>query len=68
MSERSLMVSQYLRGLVNRASSHSVKGDALQKLWPSLFTELVRDSMLEMRDRPAFRHSSLQRQRDRHMK
>ncbi|KAA0715304.1 Leucine-rich repeat-containing protein 49 [Triplophysa tibetana] len=68
VSERSVMVSQYLRGLVNRASSHSLKGDALQKLWPSVFTELVRDSVLEMRDRAAFRHSSLQRQRDRHMK
>ncbi|XP_057182759.1 leucine-rich repeat-containing protein 49 isoform X4 [Triplophysa rosa] len=68
VSERSVMVSQYLRGLVNRASSHSVKGDALQKLWPSLFTELVRDSVLEMRDRPAFRHTSLQRRRDTHMK
>ncbi|KAF4101033.1 leucine-rich repeat-containing protein 49 isoform X2 [Onychostoma macrolepis] len=60
-SERSQMVQQYLRGLIHRASSHCVKADALQKLWPSLFSEIVRDCVLEMRDRQAFRQTSLQR-------
>ncbi|ROL42154.1 Leucine-rich repeat-containing protein 49 [Anabarilius grahami] len=60
-AQRSVMVQQYLRGLIHRASGHSVKADALQKLWPSLFAELVRDCVLEMRDRQAFRQTSLQR-------
>ncbi|XP_048025185.1 leucine-rich repeat-containing protein 49 isoform X1 [Megalobrama amblycephala] len=60
-TQRSAMVQQYLRGLIHRASGHSVKADALQKLWPSLFAELVRDCVLEMRDRQAFRQTSLQR-------
>uniref|UniRef100_A0A8C2INR0 Leucine-rich repeat-containing protein 49 n=1 Tax=Cyprinus carpio TaxID=7962 RepID=A0A8C2INR0_CYPCA len=52
---------QYLRGLIHRASAHCVKADALQKLWPSLFSEIVRDCVLEMRDRQAFRQTRLQR-------
>ncbi|XP_055029949.2 leucine-rich repeat-containing protein 49 isoform X1 [Misgurnus anguillicaudatus] len=68
VSDRSVMVSQYLRGLINRASSHNLKGDALQKLWPSLFTELVRESVLEMKDRPAFRQTCLDRHRERLLK
>ncbi|RXN16433.1 leucine-rich repeat-containing 49 [Labeo rohita] len=60
-AERSGMVQQYLRGLIHRASGHCVKADALQKIWPSLFSEIVRDAVLEMRDRQAFRHTSLQR-------
>ncbi|XP_016332616.1 leucine-rich repeat-containing protein 49 [Sinocyclocheilus anshuiensis] len=60
-SERSAMVQQYLRGLIHRASGHCVKADALQKLWPSLFSEIVRDCVLEMRDRQAFRQTRLQR-------
>uniref|UniRef100_A0A8C1ITF1 Leucine-rich repeat-containing protein 49 n=1 Tax=Cyprinus carpio TaxID=7962 RepID=A0A8C1ITF1_CYPCA len=43
------------------ASAHCVKADALQKLWPSLFSEIVRDCVLEMRDRQAFRQTRLQR-------
>ncbi|XP_039531795.1 leucine-rich repeat-containing protein 49-like [Pimephales promelas] len=61
VSQRSAMVHQYLRGLVHRASSHSVKGETLQKIWPSLFAELVRDCVLEMRDTQAFRQTCLQR-------
>ncbi|KAK7160001.1 hypothetical protein R3I93_007830 [Phoxinus phoxinus] len=60
-SQRSAMVHQYLRGLVHRASSHSVKGESLQKIWPSLFSELVRDCVLEMRDTQAFRQTCLRR-------
>ncbi|XP_073706364.1 leucine-rich repeat-containing protein 49-like [Garra rufa] len=61
VSERSAMVQQYLQGLIHRASGHCVKADALQKIWPSLFGEMVRDCVLEMRDRQAFRQTSLQR-------
>ncbi|KAG9273431.1 leucine-rich repeat-containing protein 49 [Astyanax mexicanus] len=57
--ERGLMVEQYLKGLVHRASSTSVKGDALHKLWPAVFVEMVRDSVVEMRDTPVYRRTCL---------
>ncbi|MCI4378982.1 hypothetical protein PGIGA_G00222570 [Pangasianodon gigas] len=47
--ERSSVVDQYLRGLVHTASSTSVKGEALHKLWPTMFVEMVRDCVLETR-------------------
>ncbi|XP_051513010.1 leucine-rich repeat-containing protein 49-like isoform X1 [Myxocyprinus asiaticus] len=68
VSDRSVMVDEYLRGLIQRASSVSVKGDTLQKLWPSLFTELVRDSVLEMRDRQVYRQTCLDHLTQRDMK
>ncbi|XP_075934064.1 leucine-rich repeat-containing protein 49 [Anarhichas minor] len=58
-SDRAAMVEQYLQELVRRASDTNLKGEALHKLWPSMFAEMVRDSVLEMRDRAAFRQASL---------
>ncbi|XP_052008498.1 leucine-rich repeat-containing protein 49-like [Xyrauchen texanus] len=66
--DRSVMVDLYLKDLIQRASSVSVKGDTLQKIWSSLFTELVRDSVLEMRDRQVYRETSLNRLTQRDMK
>ncbi|XP_061732605.1 leucine-rich repeat-containing protein 49 isoform X2 [Nerophis ophidion] len=58
-SERIAMVDQYLQDLVRRASDTNLKGEALHTLWPSMFAEMVRDCVLEMRDRAAFRQASL---------
>ncbi|KAL7405625.1 hypothetical protein ABVT39_004325 [Epinephelus coioides] len=58
-SERAAMVEHYLQELVQRASDTNLKGEALHKLWPSMFAEMVRDCVLEMRDRAAFRQASL---------
>lgn len=58
-SERAAMVEQYLQELVQRASDTNLKGEALHKLWPSMFAEMVRDCVLEMRDRATFRQASL---------
>uniref|UniRef100_A0A096M3B8 Leucine rich repeat containing 49 n=1 Tax=Poecilia formosa TaxID=48698 RepID=A0A096M3B8_POEFO len=58
-SERAAMIEQYLQELVKRASDTNLKGEALHKLWPSMFAEMVRDCVLEMRDRGAFRQASL---------
>ncbi|XP_037308620.2 leucine-rich repeat-containing protein 49 isoform X1 [Pungitius pungitius] len=58
-SDRAAMVEQYLQELVQRASDTNLKGEALHKLWPSMFAEMVRDCVLEMRDRAAFRQASL---------
>ncbi|KAG7467975.1 hypothetical protein MATL_G00137890, partial [Megalops atlanticus] len=60
-SDRAATVRQYLRGLVQRASDTNVKGEALHKLWPSMFAEMVRDCVLDMRDRPAYRLACLSR-------
>ncbi|XP_032373187.1 leucine-rich repeat-containing protein 49 isoform X2 [Etheostoma spectabile] len=60
-SERAAMIEQYLQELVQRASDTNLKGEALHKLWPSMFAEMVRDCVLEMRDRAAFRQASLAR-------
>lgn len=53
------MIEQYLQELVQRASDTNLKGEALHRLWPSMFAEMVRDSVLEMRDRAAFGQASL---------
>ncbi|KAM9826309.1 leucine-rich repeat-containing protein 49 isoform X1 [Syngnathus typhle] len=58
-SERGATVDLYLQDLVRRASETNVKGEALHRLWPSMFAEMVRDCVLEMRDREAFRQASL---------
>ncbi|KAM7014937.1 leucine-rich repeat-containing protein 49 [Tautogolabrus adspersus] len=58
-SERSATVEQYLQELVKRASDTYLKGEALHKLWPSMFAEMVRDCVLDMKDRAAFRQASL---------
>nr|XP_040058511.1 leucine-rich repeat-containing protein 49-like [Gasterosteus aculeatus aculeatus] len=58
-ADRAAMVEQYLQELVQTASDTNLKGEALHKLWPSMFAEMVRDCVLEMRDRAAFRQASL---------
>uniref|UniRef100_A0A8C7G8W3 Leucine rich repeat containing 49 n=1 Tax=Oncorhynchus kisutch TaxID=8019 RepID=A0A8C7G8W3_ONCKI len=45
----------------DRTSDTNLKGESLHKLWPSMFMEMVRDYVLEMRDRPTFRQACLNR-------
>ncbi|XP_061567042.1 leucine-rich repeat-containing protein 49-like isoform X1 [Cololabis saira] len=58
-SERAAMIAQYLQELVQRASDTNLKGEALHKLWPSMFAEMVKDCVMEMSDQAAFRQVSL---------
>uniref|UniRef100_A0A3Q3D1U6 Leucine rich repeat containing 49 n=1 Tax=Hippocampus comes TaxID=109280 RepID=A0A3Q3D1U6_HIPCM len=58
-SERTATVDLYLQDLVRQASETNVKGEALHCLWPAMFAEMVRDCVLEMSDRAAFRQASL---------
>uniref|UniRef100_A0AAZ3Q0M7 Leucine-rich repeat-containing protein 49 n=1 Tax=Oncorhynchus tshawytscha TaxID=74940 RepID=A0AAZ3Q0M7_ONCTS len=51
----------YIQAQVQRASDTNLKGESLHKLWPSMFMEMVRDYVLEMRDRPTFRQACLNR-------
>ncbi|KAM9861420.1 leucine-rich repeat-containing protein 49 isoform 2-T2 [Aulostomus maculatus] len=39
-TERAAMIEQYLQELVQRASDTNLKGEALHKLWPSMFAEM----------------------------
>ncbi|XP_061670772.1 leucine-rich repeat-containing protein 49 isoform X3 [Syngnathoides biaculeatus] len=58
-SQRAATVDLYLQDLVRRASETNVKGEVLHRLWPAMFSEMVRDCVLEMSDRAAFRQASL---------
>lgn len=60
-TERASMIEQYLQDVVQRASDTNLKGEALHKLWPSMFAEMVKDCVLEMKDCAAFRRASLVR-------
>ncbi|XP_072321246.1 leucine-rich repeat-containing protein 49-like [Eucyclogobius newberryi] len=60
-SERASMIEQYLQDVAQRASDTNLKGEALHKLWPSMFAEMVKDCVFEMRDQAAFRRASLAR-------
>lgn len=59
--ERGAMMEQYIQDQVQRASDTNLKRESLHKLWPSMFMEMVRDCVLEMRDRPAFCQACLSR-------
>lgn len=60
-AERAAMIEQYLEDVVQRAADTNLKGEALHKLWPSMFAEMVKDCVLEMRDQAMFRRASLAR-------
>uniref|UniRef100_A0A8C7G5W9 Leucine rich repeat containing 49 n=1 Tax=Oncorhynchus kisutch TaxID=8019 RepID=A0A8C7G5W9_ONCKI len=60
-SERRAVMEQYIQAQVQRTSDTNLKGESLHKLWPSMFMEMVRDYVLEMRDRPTFRQACLNR-------
>uniref|UniRef100_A0A8C7H9W1 Leucine-rich repeat-containing protein 49-like n=1 Tax=Oncorhynchus kisutch TaxID=8019 RepID=A0A8C7H9W1_ONCKI len=51
----------YIQAQVQTTSDTNLKRESLHKLWPSMFMEMVRDCVLEMRDRPAFRQACLNR-------
>ncbi|XP_042177122.1 leucine-rich repeat-containing protein 49 isoform X5 [Oncorhynchus tshawytscha] len=60
-SECGAVMEQYIQAQVQRTSDTNLKRESLHKLWPSMFMEMVRDCVLEMRDRPAFRQACLNR-------
>ncbi|XP_071015155.1 leucine-rich repeat-containing protein 49-like [Oncorhynchus clarkii lewisi] len=60
-SECGAVMEQYIQAQVQRASDTNLKRESLHKLWPSMFMEMVRDCVLEMRDRPAFCQACLNR-------
>lgn len=50
----------YIADLVKEATEINKKNEALQKLWPQMFIELVRDAVLEIRSKNSYMKLCLQ--------
>uniref|UniRef100_A0A8C0C7R2 Leucine rich repeat containing 49 n=1 Tax=Balaenoptera musculus TaxID=9771 RepID=A0A8C0C7R2_BALMU len=44
----------YIEDLVKEATEINMKNEALQKLWPQMFIELVRDAVMEIRNKNSY--------------
>ncbi|XP_019474955.1 leucine-rich repeat-containing protein 49 isoform X2 [Meleagris gallopavo] len=51
----------YVKNLVKEAADIHMKNESLQKLWPQMFIELVRDAVIEIRNKNSYMKLSLQR-------
>ncbi|KAJ6664357.1 hypothetical protein lerEdw1_008576 [Lerista edwardsae] len=51
----------YIQNLVKEASDINMKNESLQKLWPQMFIELVRDAVIEIRNKDSYMKLCLQR-------
>ncbi|XP_066199056.1 leucine-rich repeat-containing protein 49 isoform X2 [Saccopteryx leptura] len=58
--EKQKFCKRYVEDLVKGAAEVSTKGAALQRLWPQLFIELVRDAVLETRSKNSYMKLCLQ--------
>ncbi|XP_007907154.2 leucine-rich repeat-containing protein 49 isoform X1 [Callorhinchus milii] len=52
--ERKCFCQKYVQSLVKEASLIDQKNESLQKLWPQIFIELVRDCVIEMRNKTSY--------------
>ncbi|XP_043934404.1 leucine-rich repeat-containing protein 49 [Protopterus annectens] len=50
-----------VQDLVKEAADISMKNDFLQKLWPQIFIELVKDTVIEMRNKSSYMKHCLQK-------
>lgn len=50
----------YVEDLVKEATAINMKNEALQKLWPQMFIELVRDAVMEVRSKDSYMKLCLQ--------
>uniref|UniRef100_A0ACB8E5K7 Leucine-rich repeat-containing protein 49 n=1 Tax=Sphaerodactylus townsendi TaxID=933632 RepID=A0ACB8E5K7_9SAUR len=51
----------YIQDLVKEAAEINTKNESLQKLWPQMFIELVRDAVIEIRNKDSYMKLCLQR-------
>nr|XP_028562665.1 leucine-rich repeat-containing protein 49 isoform X5 [Podarcis muralis] len=51
----------YIQDLVKEAADINMKNESLQKLWPQMFIELVRDAVIEIRNKDSYMKLCLQR-------
>ncbi|NXL93944.1 LRC49 protein, partial [Alectura lathami] len=61
IKERKTFCQTYVKNLVKEAADIHMKNESLQKLWPQMFIELVRDAVIEIRNKNSYMKLSLQR-------
>ncbi|XP_067390796.1 leucine-rich repeat-containing protein 49 isoform X2 [Emydura macquarii macquarii] len=61
IKERKKFCQTYMQDLVKEAADINMKNESLQKLWPQMFIELVRDAVIEIRNKNSYMKLSLQR-------
>ncbi|XP_056428452.1 leucine-rich repeat-containing protein 49 [Hyla sarda] len=61
LTEKKAFCQAYVKDLVNEANEISLKNESLQKLWPQMFIELVRDAVIEVRDKNSYMKQCLHR-------
>uniref|UniRef100_A0A8C0VIY7 Leucine rich repeat containing 49 n=1 Tax=Cyanistes caeruleus TaxID=156563 RepID=A0A8C0VIY7_CYACU len=61
IKERKTFCQTYIENLVEEAADINMKNESLQKLWPQMFIELVRDAVIEIRNKNSYMKLCLQR-------
>ncbi|XP_027737352.1 leucine-rich repeat-containing protein 49 isoform X3 [Empidonax traillii] len=61
IKERKTFCQTYVENLVKEAADINMKNESLQKLWPQMFIELVRDAVIEIRNKNSYMKLCLQR-------
>ncbi|XP_066052247.1 leucine-rich repeat-containing protein 49 isoform X1 [Chamaea fasciata] len=61
IKERKSFCQTYVENLVKEAADINMKNESLQKLWPQMFIELVRDAVMEIRNKNSYMKLCLQR-------
>ncbi|XP_026565734.1 leucine-rich repeat-containing protein 49-like [Pseudonaja textilis] len=61
LKEKKTFCQGYIQQLVKEAAEIHLKDESLQKLWPQMFVELVRDAVIEMHHQDSHRRHCLQR-------
>ncbi|KAL8197112.1 UNVERIFIED_CONTAM: Leucine-rich repeat-containing protein 49, partial [Gekko kuhli] len=60
-ADRKKFCHTYVQDLVKEAADINTKNESLQKLWPQMFIELVRDAVIEIRNKDSYTKLCLQR-------
>ncbi|KAH0619821.1 hypothetical protein JD844_014141 [Phrynosoma platyrhinos] len=59
--DRKNFCQTYIQELVKEATDINVKNESFQKLWPQMFIELVRDAVIDIRNKDSYMKLCLQR-------
>ncbi|KAL1782687.1 leucine-rich repeat-containing 49 isoform 3 [Sigmodon hispidus] len=60
IKDKKKFCKMYIEDLVKDATAINMKNEALQKLWPQMFIELVRDAVIEIRSKDSYMKLCLQ--------
>ncbi|XP_057580364.1 leucine-rich repeat-containing protein 49 isoform X3 [Hippopotamus amphibius kiboko] len=60
IKEKKKFCKMYIEDLVKEATEINMKNEALQKLWPQMFIELVKDAVIEIRNKNSYMKLCLQ--------